>query len=396
MGRMKAEGTIKNEGVKKELVEGATRIITYTSNIPSRKMRVFYNPLMKMNRDMTILLLRTLSERDNHQLQICLPLTGSGVRAARIIREAPECIKRMVVNDLSGEAMTLAEENIKNAITDVDGRLGPKGDWLRVLSEDANKVLMEEGRFDYIDIDPFGSPNPFLESAIRALLKRGVLAVTATDTAALTGTYPHATRRKYWARSFITDFMHESALRILIRKIQLEACQYGRALMPVFSYYRNHYVRVFLRYERGARECSPILDRHRAILFNMRTKGRRIYEDGSHYKEEKLLGPLWAGPLWDKEIIKGMIKKAVEIENEKEREKIINFLRTIDEESDIDVPWHFMIPALAKNMKKGNLKPINEIVEELRKEGFLASRTHFAGQAVRTNADADEIRRHLT
>ncbi|MCU0373510.1 MAG: ATP-binding protein, partial [Ignavibacteria bacterium] len=41
--------------------------------------------------------------------------------------------------------------------------------------------------FDYIDIDPFGSPCPFLDAAIKRLSRGGILAVTATDTSALAG-----------------------------------------------------------------------------------------------------------------------------------------------------------------------------------------------------------------
>ena len=39
------------------------------------------------------------------------------------------------------------------------------------------------GYFDYIDIDPFGSPNPFLAAAIGRITRNGIVAVTATDTA---------------------------------------------------------------------------------------------------------------------------------------------------------------------------------------------------------------------
>ena len=43
-------------------------------------------------------------------------------------------------------------------------------------------ILHSKG-FDYIDLDPFGSPNIFLDSAVKRLGRNGILAVTATDTA---------------------------------------------------------------------------------------------------------------------------------------------------------------------------------------------------------------------
>ena len=59
------------------------------------------------------------------------------------------------------------------------------------------KGALESAGFDYIEIDPFGSPTDFLESSIVRLSRRGILAVTATDTAPLCGTYPNTCKRKY-------------------------------------------------------------------------------------------------------------------------------------------------------------------------------------------------------
>ena len=49
------------------------------------------------------------------------------------------------------------------------------------------KLAMADASYQWIDIDPFGSPVPFIDSAIQSLARTGVLEVTATDTAALTG-----------------------------------------------------------------------------------------------------------------------------------------------------------------------------------------------------------------
>ena len=47
-------------------------------------------------------------------------------------------------------------------------------------------MAMVQGSFQWIDVDPFGSPITFIDGALQALGRVGVLEVTATDTAALT------------------------------------------------------------------------------------------------------------------------------------------------------------------------------------------------------------------
>src|SRR3990167_6569528 len=63
-----------------------------------RKMEVFYNPLMKSQRNLTILLLNSL---DKKEMNMADPLAGSGIRALRFIQELKDHkIKHLFVNDL--------------------------------------------------------------------------------------------------------------------------------------------------------------------------------------------------------------------------------------------------------------------------------------------------------
>ena len=54
--------------------------------------------------------------------------------------------------------------------------------------------------------------------------------------------------------------MHETGIRILIRKIQLIGAQYNKALTPIFSYSKEHYFRVFLKCEKGKEAASKDKD----------------------------------------------------------------------------------------------------------------------------------------
>ena len=54
------------------------------------------------------------------------------------------------------------------------------------------RMAMVQGSFQWIDVDPFGSPITFIDGALQALGRVGVLEVTATDTAAPVS-YTHLT-----------------------------------------------------------------------------------------------------------------------------------------------------------------------------------------------------------
>jgi tRNA (guanine26-N2/guanine27-N2)-dimethyltransferase len=64
---------------------------------------------------------------------------------------------------------------------------------------DARIAMLETG-YQWIDLDPFGSPVQFLDAALQGLSRTGVLEITATDTAALTGSSASSQARRYGAK----------------------------------------------------------------------------------------------------------------------------------------------------------------------------------------------------
>src|SRR3989338_6408444 len=235
----------------------------------TRKMPVFYNPLMELNRTVSILLLNAIEDSD---IQMAFPLAGSGVRGIRFSKELQkDKIRTLCFNDINPVAVRAIKRNIR--INNVKKA--------SVSHMDANLFLLNSKGFDYIDIDPFGSPNDFLDAAVKRLSREGILAVTATDTSALCGTHPKACLRKYWSVPARNDMMHEIGLRFLIRKCQLIGAQYDKALIPIYSYAKEHYMRAFFRCSKGKARVDEILLQH-GMIGNA--------------------GPLWVGNLWEKEL----------------------------------------------------------------------------------------------
>lgn len=64
-------------------------------------------------------------------------------------------------------------------------------------------------RFSAIDLDPYGCPSIFLDSAVQSVEDGGLLLVTATDMAVLAGNSPETCYTKYGAISLKTKCCHE-------------------------------------------------------------------------------------------------------------------------------------------------------------------------------------------
>ena len=60
-----------------------------------------------------------------------------------------------------------------------------------------NKIYGSRQLFDCIDLDPYGSPAMFLDSAIRSIKSGGLLLVTATDAGVLCGNGADTCYTKY-------------------------------------------------------------------------------------------------------------------------------------------------------------------------------------------------------
>ncbi len=341
--------------------EGKARIFASKGKI-SAKMDVFYNPVMKLNRDISVLLLNSIGKRN---LRVADPLAASGVRTIRFLLETEKGkIGSIAVNDGNEKAVDAIIENLKRNKTNMSK--------VEVYNKDANIFLLESfGNFDYIDIDPFGSPNNFLDASVKKLAKDGILAVTSTDTSALAGSFPDACIRKYWAKPLRDYEMHEIGLRILIRKIQIVAGQYEKALIPVFSFATEHYYRIFLKCAKGKKKVDGIIRLH------------------SGYKD---VGPMWLGRLWDEKIVISIYK---EFDRHKEqfenRKEIENFLEVIKEECKVDVVGFFDLHNLAKELKLKTVPRRDEVINAIRKNGYKAARTHFSGNGIRSNIFKEKL-----
>ncbi len=341
-----------------------------------KKMDVFYNPVMASHRNIAILLLNSIP---NVGMNIADPLAGSGIRSLRFIKELRKGkINHLFVNDMKEQFPKIMKENIKL------NHINPKT--ILIFNDDASLFLLNRvkdkdkvknfcGYFDYIDIDPFGSPNHFLDAAIARICRHGVLAITATDTAALTGTYEKVTRRKYWAQPLRNYLMHEIGLRILIRKIQLQAIQFEKALTPLLCYSKDHYYRLYLQVDRGKEKCDALVKQHQYFLFchaclNFKTSvfNHEICTCGKNFV---FAGPLWIGDLGDASLLAKMVKNNLFSEESK-------LLELLHQESQNNIVGFYDLHVMARRYGKEPPK-IDAVLKKNR-----GVRTHFSPLGVKT------------
>ena len=346
---------IMNEGSAKLKIKEIKKI--------SKEMDVYYNPIMSMNRDISVLLLNSINKT---KMQIADPLAASGIRSIRFLKELKKNkIKKIYVNDINKDAVKSIKDNLE--LNKIPYKNSKK---ISVTNKDANLFLLNSTGFDYIDIDPFGTPNPFLDAACKRLARDGILAVTATDTSALCGAFPDACIRKYWAVPKKGALMHETGLRILIRKTQLVSAQYDKALTPIFSYSKEHYMRVFFRNEKGKNKVDEILRMHG--MFNES-------------------GPMWLGKLFDEKLCSSIYKNSLKSTLFRKNKELIKFLETIKEESEINAVGFYDLNYICKKNNIKKLRKKEAILTKIKKLGYKASDTHFKGEGIRSDTPYQKL-----
>ena len=131
--------------MKAIIKEGLARIKVENKKIVSKEMQVFYNPVMGINRDISVLLLNCV---DKNNMQIADPLAASGIRSIRFLKELnKKKISKIYINDFDKDAVKSIKENL--ALNKIKYKNNEK---ITIKNEDANIFLLNSTGFDYIDI----------------------------------------------------------------------------------------------------------------------------------------------------------------------------------------------------------------------------------------------------
>ncbi len=382
---------ILKEGKVKVLVPKLSVYAKDASVYAPSKAPVFYNPVMELNRDLSVLAVQAYQRRVNRQSSVCEPLASSGVRGVRYAAEV-RGIGKVVVNDISSRAVLLAEHNVQ--LNGLENRVS-------VEHEDANCLLSCHGgpqkRFDVADLDPFGTPVPYLDSALRALRDGGLLALTATDLAPLCGVHAKACVRKYGGKPLRTEYCHELAVRLLFGCAAVLAAKHEIGLTALFSHSTDHYVRVYATIDYGAKKADRSLQQLGYVLhcFNCLHRetvavpfGKGIESCSECGSRMDFAGPLWLGSIFERAFCDSMLEenKVRALRNSARISKLLTIVR---DEADF-APTYFVVDKVCNKLSLP-VPSVVSVLEVLRASGFQAVPTHFNSRGIRTDAGALKV-----
>ena len=371
----------------RSIEEGLTKIEFPEFDKVSSEAPVFYNPHMELNRDLSILAIQVFQKEQEREIDICDLFGGSGIRGIRYKREI-DGVGAVSINDISELANHYERHNIElNGLEDIE-----------VYNHDASMFLrMKRGKFDVVDIDPFGTPSPFLDSAGYCIGRNSLLCVTATDTSALCGTYQKPCIRKYNAKPYKSEYCHETGIRILAGFVALSLAKYAKCIEVKLSHSTEHYMRLYLEIAKGSKRTDESLKNIGYISHCTGCLHRQTARGLASPIEEtcpvcggKLVhaGPLWLGDIQDGEFIQKMIDEA-ELKKINTKKEALKLLGKCLGEADAPATF-FDVHAICRSLKISAPK-FDLILDELENRGFLAIRTHYNPLGIKTDANIRDI-----
>lgn len=394
--------------------EGKATILT------PKQDEVFYNPIQQFNRDLSIMAIKAYDEIRHEKIQaikkksknkrtklnglkILESLAASGLRSCRYGLEIPEAGK-IVANDMLAEAVKSINKNVEyNKLT--DKVVANQGDAIKFMGSTDEK-------FHIVDLDPYGTAAPFIDSAIQCLEDDGMLLVTCTDAGVLAGSgYPEKCFALYGGNNFGNAYVngesnHEIGIRLILNLIASTAAKYKKTIEPMLSLSIDYYFRVFVKVK-----TSPINVKNHAsetmLTYGCNGCGHKIVQplgmkNNTKFQYPKLqgpissncqycgisynvAGPMYAGNLHNREFIDKVLK--INESSDKEiyatHERIKGMLTLASNELD-DAPFFFNLNQLCSIFKSPPIS-IEQYTKAVGNLGYKVSLTHAKKNCVKTN-----------
>ena len=250
-----------------------------------------------------------------------------------------------------------------------------------------------------LDLDPFGSPAPYIDCALRSVLDSGLISVTATDTAVLCGKFNDVCFRKYYGRAIRCHYTNEIAIRILLSQISLTASRFGLSIEPLFAHSYSQYIRIYARVKLSSTEANMVHHKLGFIQHCEKCGNRMVSKQynkpdacGLCGNSFNIAGQLWISSLFDKCLIKKMERYNLNKVGSGLQDNAIvdrSMLSTCFEEND-DIPYYFITDEIAAKLKTSP-HSVAKTIERLSRSGYRSSKTSLDKRGFKTDAGIKEI-----
>ncbi|KAL0132039.1 hypothetical protein PUN28_000069 [Cardiocondyla obscurior] len=415
---------------KKPKLEKIRTITEGKAQILVTNERVFYNPVQEFNRDLSIAVLTVFQQnnydkkilqkhnleeglkdsmthdaQDQKKITILEALSATGLRSIRYAKEV-EGVQQIVANDISAKAVESIRQNILH--NGVENLVTP-------YHEDATLLMYQhrQKRFDAVDLDPYGCPSMYLDSAVQCVSDGGILLVTATDMAVLAGNVPETCYYKYGAISIKSKSCHEIALRILLQCIASHAGRYGRYIEPLLSVSVDFYIRVFVRIFTSHNKCKSNSSKI-GMLYqctgceSMQVQPLVIRKDvnsnsNNNYKlpsapvidqqckycqhQQHMGGPIWLGRLHDRDFVSQLLYNlsSMELGTSKRLEGVLTVIY-----EELDNVLYYNLDRLM-SIVKCCVPPMLMFRSALLNAGYKVSYSHASKVSIKSDAPNNVI-----
>lgn len=385
--------------------------------LPIETNEVFYNPAQVFNRDLSILAISVFNRESqpggflapkkpflSPQPHVFEGLAASGLRSIRYVKELQFGAYSVTANDIESVAV---ERMLKNAAHNSISLNTTCAD--AILHLHANK-----GVYRVIDLDPYGSCAPFLDSAMAAVEPNGLLCITSTDSGVLCGNQPDLSFTRYGGFALKQNYQHEMGLRVMLHAVASAAARHRRGIRVLAAVSIDFYFRVFVQVtDSGAAalasmeetsivfQCSQCEFHHVHAMGKLSGPSNRKparFELNSSVCSQcdsqlSIGGPIWSGPLYDAAFVDSCIST---IEDEQSAfpgitawAKVKALMFGLKSEL-INVPLFYTIPGLMQAVKVSPPK-LRVMLHFLRALGFKAGGSHRTPNAIKTDAPASVV-----
>ncbi|KAE8611055.1 hypothetical protein XENTR_v10012320 [Xenopus tropicalis] len=334
------DGKFSSGQFQKTLKELNTHVQVAPNFKTPQKTDTFFNPKMKVNRQLIFCALAVLAKERN-ALE-CLDAFGStGIMGLQWAKHLGKSVK-VTINDISEGSVAMIRENCllnnlkvltnKKDDEDEENEVGEASDdAVEVTQLDAN-VLMHLRAFDFIHLDPFGTSVNYLDAAFRNVRNLGIVSVTSTDTGSLFAKSPNVTKRHYGCHIVRTEYYRELAARIILATLARAAARYNKGIDVLLSVAVEHFVLVVVRVLRGPTQADESIHKIHSLIHCQWCEERIFQKEGNMVQENPyknlpcdcqesmqgnsavVLGPMWSGSLFNMGFLRRMMIEAVEHE----------------------------------------------------------------------------------
>ena len=338
--------------------------------------QAFYRSSSTVVRDLGVLA-AAVYQADIGRLRVLDAMSGCGVRALRYWLESGA--DWVWANDANPEQWVL-QQNLTEAIATGHAQ---------VTHLDANRLFFDcysqQDYYDLVDVDSFGSPAPYLSTALWAAKIGGLLYFTSTDGRTATGHLPENSIKVYSAYARCHPAAHEQGLRLLIGCVQQQAAARELGVEPIFSLFAASTYRVMLRLV-----SRPLLTAknygflgycHRCGHYQLVSWRKLDQTCGVCHSSLTVSGPMWLGDLHAPQWLQAMQDLAQRWHWVRRAELLAVMA------AEVNFPPYFYTLGEIGRRGQMDIPKRSHLINSLQEHGYRATVTHINAQAIKTDAN---------